>query len=81
LDDDYRNDYWQEVVEAVKAKRVIPIHWDDFTLSLDQPLVPMSNLFDDFDKTMGFLLARGRQKGIDVKILPAWVKVDPFANI
>ena len=32
--------YLHEVVDAVGAKRVIPTHWDDFTLPLDQPLQP-----------------------------------------
>lgn len=32
--------YLHEVVDAVGATRVIPTHWDDFTLPLDQPLQP-----------------------------------------
>ena len=30
--------YWQQTVVASGARRVIPIHWDDFTRPLDQPL-------------------------------------------
>lgn len=30
--------YLREVVNAVGARRVVPVHWDDFTRSLDQPL-------------------------------------------
>lgn len=33
--------YLREVVDAVSAKRVIPQHWDDFTRSLDEPLLPL----------------------------------------
>ena len=33
-------DYLRETVDAVGARRVIPVHWDDFTLPLDQPLKP-----------------------------------------
>lgn len=33
--------YLRETVDAVGATRVIPTHWDDFTRSLDAPLVPM----------------------------------------
>ncbi|MDM4772388.1 MBL fold metallo-hydrolase [Solimonas sp. SE-A11] len=33
-------DYLRETVDAVGARRVIPVHWDDFTLPLDQPLRP-----------------------------------------
>lgn len=32
--------YLAEVVDAVGARRVIPIHWDDFTRPLDAPLRP-----------------------------------------
>jgi len=32
--------YLGEVVDAVGAHRVVPIHWDDFTRPLDQPLRP-----------------------------------------
>lgn len=33
-------DYLRETVDAVGATRVIPTHWDDFTLPLDEPLQP-----------------------------------------
>lgn len=32
--------YLHEVVDAVGARRVLPVHWDDFTRSLDRPLEP-----------------------------------------
>lgn len=33
--------YLSEVVDAVGAQRLVPVHWDDFTRPLDQPLKPM----------------------------------------
>jgi len=33
--------YLREVVDAVGARRVIPMHWDDFTVPLDDPPSPM----------------------------------------
>jgi len=33
--------YLAETVDAVGAKHVIPVHWDDFTRPLDEPLVPL----------------------------------------
>lgn len=78
FDDDYREDYWRQVVETVHASRVIPIHWDDFCRPLDQPLVPQSKLVDDFDKTMSFLVARGGEK---IKLLREWTATDPFAGL
>lgn len=79
-DEDYREAYWREVVEAVSPGRVIPIHWDDFWQPVEQPLVPMPPPLDDFDRTMKFLLERGERAGIEVKILPAWVSVYPFRS-
>jgi L-ascorbate metabolism protein UlaG (beta-lactamase superfamily) len=77
-DDSYRELYWQQVVSSVHPRRIIPIHWDDFWRPLDQPLQPFPRLSDDFEKSMEFLNRRGQQENIDVKILPAWLKVDPF---
>ena len=77
-DDASREHYWQQVVAAVRPRRIIPIHWDDFWLPLDQPLVPFPRLADNFEKSMDFLNRRGQQENIEVKLLPAWLKVDPF---
>ena len=77
-DDAYREHYWEQVVAAVRPHRIIPIHWDDFWLPLDQPLIPFPRLADNFEKSMDFLKRRGQQDNIDVKLLPAWLKVDPF---
>lgn len=40
--------YLAEVVDAVGARRVVPVHWDDFTRPLEQPLRP-APLFVDLD--------------------------------
>ncbi|HUP91220.1 MAG TPA: MBL fold metallo-hydrolase [Solimonas sp.] len=32
--------YLAQTVDAVGAQRVVPVHWDDFTRPLDQPLTP-----------------------------------------
>ena len=39
LVDDY-DAYLRELVDATGATRVIPIHWDDFTRSFDEPPIP-----------------------------------------
>lgn len=80
-DDDYRRRYWEQVVRPLNPRRVIPIHWDDFTRPLDEPLVPMPYLTDDFDTSMRFLIGRGRAEGVDIKLIPAGVPLDPFAGL
>jgi L-ascorbate metabolism protein UlaG (beta-lactamase superfamily) len=79
-DGEYRRTYWRDVVEAVGARRVIPIHYDDFTLPLDQPLRPMPRLLDDFEASMRFLL-KSEKGGLDIRMLPVWQPVDPFAGL
>lgn len=80
-DDAYLDAYWREVVGASGARRVIPVHWDDFSLPLDQPLQPAPQLIDDFEHSMRFLIARGQAEKIDVRLAPAWHAIDPFAGL
>lgn len=51
---DEMESYLRETVDAVGAGRVIPIHWDDFTKPLGEPLVPMPFVvqLDDFFSDM-----------------------------
>jgi L-ascorbate metabolism protein UlaG (beta-lactamase superfamily) len=80
-DDAYAKAYWNEVVESVHARRVIPIHWDDFTLPLDEPLRPTPRLIDDFERSMRLLTDAARASEVDVRLLPEWKAVDPFAGL
>ena len=38
--------YWLSVVGEARPKLVVPIHWDDFTYSLDEPFVALPHLVD-----------------------------------
>jgi L-ascorbate metabolism protein UlaG (beta-lactamase superfamily) len=78
---DYREDYWRETVEAVGARRVFAVHWDDFTRPSSAPLVPMLRIVDDVDSAMRFLVARGERAGVDIRLPVAWRAVDPFTDI
>lgn len=80
-DEEYRNAYWREVVTAVGARRVMPIHWDDFTRPLDEPLVPLSRFLDDVTVSFDFFIARARDEKIDFKLVSAWTRIDPFAGL
>ena len=42
--DRFVKDYWDEVVGKTEAQLVIPVHWDDFSIALDEkkPLRPAS---------------------------------------
>jgi L-ascorbate metabolism protein UlaG (beta-lactamase superfamily) len=80
-DDAYRDAYWRELVTAVGARRVVPIHWDDFTRSLERPLLAFPRAVDDLDAALRFLLERGRAEGVEVRLAQPFEKVDPFAGL
>jgi L-ascorbate metabolism protein UlaG (beta-lactamase superfamily) len=73
----YRDAYWQEIVRNVGAKRVVPIHWDNFFIPLGDGPVPNS----DFYRSMEFLQARGKADGVDIRLAPAWKPADPFSGL
>ena len=76
-DEAYRRAYWHETVQLTGAKRVVPIHWDDFWQPLDEPLQAMPLLFDDFGATMQDLAARGRQDGVAIALPPLFTPFTP----
>lgn len=57
--------YWRDTVVASGARVVVPIHWDDFTRSLDQPLTPLPYALDRLDQTLDRLTVLA---GDDIKV-------------
>lgn len=80
-DEAYRDGYWNDVVAATGARRVVPIHWDDFTRGLDEPLVALPFLLDDLDASMEFVTARSTRDGVDLRWPVLWEAADPFAGL
>jgi L-ascorbate metabolism protein UlaG (beta-lactamase superfamily) len=74
-DADYTESYLREVVDAVGARLVIPVHWDDFSRPLSAPLLPMPRLLDDLDVTITRLTAHLTPRGVRVAFLPPFVPV------
>jgi L-ascorbate metabolism protein UlaG (beta-lactamase superfamily) len=77
----YMAEYWREMVTASGARRVFPIHWDDFTRPIDQPLRPMPILLDDMNTSLKFLTAEGEKSGVDVRLPEAWTVFDPLDGL
>lgn len=75
----YMQAYWHELVEVPRAQHVVAIHWDNFTLPLDEPLRPLPSLFDHLDATMGFLLSKGKEAHVKVSLPQAWQEFDATA--
>ena len=76
----YREKLWAEVARSVRATRVIPVHWDDFWLGLDQPLRALPYLTDDFGATMADLRRFAAADGVDLRLPPLFVPFDPARN-
>lgn len=79
--DAYRQDYWREVVQASGARRVIPIHWDDFWLPSDQPMQPLPPPLDRFDVSMQFLTQRGEDEHVEIRLPLPWQAMDVFNGL
>lgn len=77
----FRERYWAEVVRATGARRVIPVHWDDFFQPLDRPMRALPYLLDDMDTAMRFVAGRCRSDGVDLVLPVAWQRTDPFAGL
>lgn len=54
---DYIRNFWKETVVASGARLVIPVHWDDFSRSLDQPLRPLPYGVERVDVAMREIMA------------------------
>lgn len=70
--DKYRQKFFREILGDTQAKRVIPVHWDDFTQPLSKPLMPLKRLAGDLDEQLGVLVEYTNKTGKKMEMLPAW---------
>lgn len=78
---DFVDAYWNEVVRATGARRVILVHWDDFFIGLDKPLRPMRRAADRFDVTMARISTLARTDGVDLVLPVAWEPTHPLDGL
>jgi L-ascorbate metabolism protein UlaG (beta-lactamase superfamily) len=72
--------YWDEVVRATEARRVVLVHWDDFFRPLDDaPLKPLP--FDDFARSVQRIRCRADRDGVDMVLPVVWAVTNPFENL
>lgn len=79
--EDFRRELWHEVVGRTGARRVVLTHWDDFTRSLDRPLVPPPRAADDFDVTLASLSRLARDTGVDLRLPVLWRRTAPLTGL
>jgi L-ascorbate metabolism protein UlaG (beta-lactamase superfamily) len=78
----FRDAYWNEVVAATGARRIIPIHWDDFIfVGAGGPRLPPPRVQGDFDVTMRFLMARAKRDGVDMRMPRDYEAMDVWEGL
>jgi L-ascorbate metabolism protein UlaG (beta-lactamase superfamily) len=75
----YLVDYWTETVRAVGARRVVLVHWDDFSRPLSKPLRALPYLADDLDASVRVLSRLAEQDGVALDMPTVWQREDPWA--
>jgi L-ascorbate metabolism protein UlaG (beta-lactamase superfamily) len=78
LDERYIRDYWQHTVEAVGAREVVLVHWDDFFRPLDRPLRALPYAGDDLDVTLRVLGGLAGDQGVGLHLPTVWRREDPW---
>lgn len=75
----YIEQYWEQTVRAVGARRAVLIHWDDFFRPLTDPLRALPYAGDDLDVTMRVLGSLAQRDGVALNLPPLWQPTDPWA--
>lgn len=75
-DDGFFETYWRSTVLDVGARTVIPIHWDDFSRSLDLPLKPLGFPLDDAQAALDRVALRATRDHIAVKVMETFAPMN-----
>ena len=75
----YIEQYWEQTVQAVGARRAVLIHWDDFFRPLTDPLRALPYAADDLDVSMSVLGALAERDGVALHLPQLWQPADPWA--
>lgn len=70
--------YWRETVEAVGARRVVLIHWDDFFSPLNQPLRATACAGDDLDVSIRIMRRLAAENNVELLMPTVWRREDPW---
>lgn len=79
LSEEYLRQYWEHTVQAVRARTVIGIHWDDFFRPLSKPLRALPYAVDDLDSSMRVLQQLADNDGVSLYLPTVWQHEDPWA--
>ena len=75
----YIEQYWEQTVQTVGARRAVLIHWDDFFRPLTAPLRALPYAGDDLDVTLRMLGTLAERDGVPMHLPQLWQRADPWA--
>lgn len=68
-DEQFRENYYKETVKASQANTVVPIHWDNFSKPLTQPLQALPKFSDNMEATFSFITDRTKADSVNFRLL------------
>jgi L-ascorbate metabolism protein UlaG (beta-lactamase superfamily) len=71
--------YWQEVVVATRAKRVVLVHWDDPTRQLGRHPYAIPYVLDNLHRTMKHLRKLAIRDTVQLYLPELWRPMTPFS--
>ncbi|MGE7947032.1 MBL fold metallo-hydrolase [Lysinibacillus sp. NPDC093688] len=74
-DQDFQNMYYEQTVQKVHPKLIIPIHWDDFNKPLTDTLEALPKFADNTKKGLDFIIQRTKTDNIDLQILQGFQSI------
>jgi L-ascorbate metabolism protein UlaG (beta-lactamase superfamily) len=74
--EEFREKYWEQTVEMMEPKRVIPIHWDNFFKPLNAAITPLPWPFDNWTPTEAWLAKKVEAAVLDFQMPSLWETVD-----
>lgn len=77
----YRASYWNEVVGATQARRVVLIHWDNLFEPLSEPLRAVPYLQDNLAATIDQYCGLAVEDRVELRLAREWEAADPFAGM
>ncbi len=75
---DYIEQYWEQTVRLVGARRVVLIHWDDFFRPLTEPVRALPYAGDDLDLSLRILSRLAERDGVALHLPTLWQRADPW---
>lgn len=79
MSQEQQDQYFREVVLDTGVKRIIPVHWDDFSTPLAPRLTPMPKSAEDLDTDLAFLRRElAQHPTISLSFIPALTPVQLF---